>query len=795
MFYDSEADCGHEARFLWRRFALFPCLVLLSTLIAVGCVPAMAQPTPPAPPPLIPMPANIVMGDGRHAIRADTPLHYHDESSKAVSHYFASLLKRTSGLSLNPIPSAPGMSATGIDFVLDATNTALPAESYRLTIEGERIIVRAAQAPGLFYGAVTLWQLITAGGDEHMVPTLRIEDAPRFGWRGYMLDSARHFHSVADIKRMLDAMALHKLNVFHWHLTDDQGWRIQIRKYPRLTGIGGCRIPGGDAGIDAATGGPRTYCGWYTQEQIRDVVAYAAERHITVVPEIDVPGHATAAIAAYPELGVEGAAMPVSNQRGIHANLFNVEEETFAFLADVFAEVVELFPSNYIHIGADEAVKTQWQQSPRVQARMRELGIADEAALQSWFVQRLEKILAAHGRRLIGWDEILEGGLPPEATVMSWRGIEGGIEAARQGHDVVMSPVSAMYLDYLQTHSPNEPAGRPKIIPLETFYNFEPVPEALTASERKHILGLQANMWTGDTRSFTGVEHNTFPRLAAMAETGWTPASRKDYASFLQRLPEQLRRYRTLGIGYAQTPFEVMADAALLPWQGDSPQGDVQVTLANPLGYPIRYSLDARRSDSTWLDYQQPLRLKLPVNLHVAAFADGQALHPVQSYDFTRTSLLDRSDEELTLCTMDGPVLRMEDDGPAEGARALFNVAIFEPCWHWSDAPLDGIAAVRVRAGRLPYLIQLGAEDTKRRFLPAETKHGELDIRIDGCEGTRLLTTPLPAAPGDDGFITVQASLPAPAAGLHNLCIRFSGDTRPAMWVLDRITLIPSKQE
>jgi hexosaminidase len=302
-------------------------------------------------------------------------------------------------------------------------------------------------------------------------------------------------------------------------------------------------------------------------------------------------------------------------------------------------------------------------------------------------------------------------------------------------------------------------------------------------------------MWTGDTRSFTGVEHNTFPRLAEMAETGWTPASKKNYASFLQRLPEQLHRYRKLGIGYAQTPFEVMADTALLSSPGDSPQGDVQVALSNPLGYPIRYSLDAGQSDSAWLDYRQPLRLKLPVNLRVAAFAGDEALHSAQRFDFSRASLLDRSDEALELCTMDGPVLRMEDDGPAEGPRALFNVAIFEPCWRWTQAPLDGIAAVRVRAGRLPYLIQLGAEDAKRRFVPAETAHGELDIRIDGCEGKRLLTAPLPATPGDDGFITVQASLSAPVTGAHDLCIRFSGDTRPAMWVLDSITLLPSKQE
>ncbi|MEP6906489.1 MAG: family 20 glycosylhydrolase, partial [Pseudoxanthomonas sp.] len=474
---------------------------------------------------------------------------------------------------------------------------------------------------------------------------------------------------------------------------------------------------------------------------------------------------------------------------------FNVEEETFAFLSNVFAEVAELFPSRYIHIGADEAVKTQWQKSPRVQSRMRELGIADEAALQSWFVRRLEKILADNGRRLIGWDEILEGGLPPEATVMSWRGIDGGIEAARQGHDVVMSPVSSMYLDYLQTASPNEPAGRPKLIPLESFYTFEPVPEALTAAERTHILGLQANMWTGDTRGFAGVEHNTFPRLAAVAETGWTLAPKKDYASFLQRLPEQLHRYQMLDIGYAQTPFEVMAEATPLSLAEDSSQGNARVTLSNPLGYPIQYTLEAGQSAPAWLDYRQPLQLPLPANLRVATFADGKAIHSVQRFDFTHASLLDRSDEGLTLCTTDGPVLRMEDDGPAEGPRALFNVAIFEPCWKWVGAPIDGITAVRVRAGRLPYLIQLGDEDSKRRFLPAETAHGELDVRMDGCDGPRLASAPLPAGPDGDGFITLQASLIAPGSGLHDLCIRFSGDTRPDMWVLDRITLLPSKQE
>lgn len=750
----------------------------------------------PAPWPLIPMPARVELGQGEHRVTAQTPLRYHDARSQAVAQYLSGLLERSLGLSMAPVPAAAAGVGPGIDLVIEGAEAGLPREGYRLTVDDRRIAVTAGDAAGLFYGATTLWQLLTAARAEagatgaRFVQALAIEDAPRFGWRGYMLDSARHFHGVDEIKRVLDAMAVHKLNVFHWHLTDDQGWRIQILKYPRLTEIGGCRTPGGDAGSDPRTGAPRRYCGWYTQAQIRDIVAYAAERHITVVPEIDMPGHATAAIAAYPELGVSGAPMAVSNQRGIHSNLFNVQDRTFDFLEEVLTEVMQLFPSTYLHIGGDEAVKEQWQASPQVQARMRELGVADEAALQSWFIRRLERMLTAHGRRLIGWDEILEGGLPAEATVMSWRGIEGGIEAARQGHDVVMSPVSAMYLDYLQTGSPNEPAGRPKLIPLETFYAFEPVPEALEASQRKHVLGLQANMWTGDTRSFAGVQHNTFPRLAAVAETGWSPAAAKDYASFLQRLPEQLRRYRMLGIGYASTPFEVVLDQVL-----PEADGRARVSLSNPLGYGVRYTLDGSTPRADSPQYRQPLQLALPVTVRAAAFAAGQALAPVDEFRIDAASLRERTDEGLAVCSQEGPVLRMEDDGPADGPRALFNVNIFTPCWQWRDAPLEGVAAIRVRAGRLPYLIQLGAEDGKRRFLPARTAHGELDIRLDDCDGPLLATAPLPAGPDGDGFATVQAALSAPVSGLHDLCIRFSGDTRPAMWVLDRITLLPSLPE
>lgn len=605
-----------------------------------------------------------------------------------------------------------------------------------------------------------------------------------------MLDSARHFWSVEQVEQVLDIMALHKLNTFHWHLTDDQGWRIEIPRYPRLTEVGGCRIPAGDAGI-GADGKPAPYCGWYTQAQIREVIAYAAARHIVIVPEFDVPGHATAAIAAYPRLGVTGKPLAVSNEWGVNSNLFNVDESTLRFLEDVFTEIAALFPGPYVHVGGDEAVKDQWLASPRVQARMKALGIKDVAQLQSYVIKRMEKTLVAHGKRLIGWDEILEGGLPAEATVMSWRGIEGGIEAARQGHDVVMSPSSELYLDYLQTDVPGEALGRPALIPLQQVYAFEPVPEALDATQRRHILGLQANLWTEHTRSFARLQHEMLPRLAAVAETGWSPRERKDYAGFLQRLPAQLQRYASLGIGYARTPFDVKATI-----EGDRAAGTATVALSNPLGYPVHYTLDGNAPTPASPTYAAPLALRLPATLSAAAFADGRALDAPRAFRVDAAALLERDSQRLATCPGSGAlVLRLEDDGPREGDRAIFNADIFKPCWSWKQAGLDGIASLRIRAGRIPYYFQLAHDEPSRKFEPAATAHGELLLRADACTGEPLARMPLPVAPGADGFITLDVPLPATLVGRHDLCVDFSGDTRPAMWVLDTMTLVPAARQ
>ncbi|EPH40764.1 beta-N-acetylhexosaminidase [Streptomyces aurantiacus] len=473
------------------------------------------------------------------------------------------------------LPLAPGAEGAsgGVSLRLD---DGLEPEAYRLTVTGDGVEIRGGAAAGVFWGAQTLRQLLgpdafrkapVTAGRERTVPRGVIEDAPRFGWRGMMLDVARHFMPKDGVLRYLDLLAAHKLNVFHFHLTDDQGWRVEIKRHPRLTEVGAWR-PRTKWGHRASElWDEKPHGGYYTQDDIREIVAYAESLHITVVPEIDVPGHSQAAIAAYPELGntdvVDTAALSVWDTWGVTPNVLAPTDGTLRFYEGVFEELLELFPSTFIHVGGDECPKEQWKDSAAVQARIEELGVSNEDELQSWFIQHFDKWLSARGRRLIGWDEILEGGLAAGAAVSSWRGYGGGIAAAQAGHDVVMCPEQHVYLDHRQHGGPDEPVPIGFVRTLEDVYRFEPVPAELTGDEAKHVLGTQANVWT-EVMEYQGrVDYQVFPRLAALAEVAWrtlpAPAER-DFADFERRMTAHYARLDALGVDYRPP-------GGPLPWQ------------------------------------------------------------------------------------------------------------------------------------------------------------------------------------------------------------------------------------
>ncbi|HEX6061958.1 MAG TPA: beta-N-acetylhexosaminidase [Candidatus Limnocylindria bacterium] len=423
-------------------------------------------------------------------------------------------------------------------------------EGYRLDITPERIDLAAREPRGLFYGIQTLRQLVAAS--PQVVPAVRIEDAPRFGYRGLHLDVGRHFFPVEFIKRYIDLLASFKLNTFHWHLTEDQGWRLEIKKYPKLTEVGAWRT---ETIVGHARRGPKGYDGtrhggFYTQDQARDVVAYAKERGVTVLPEIEMPGHSLAALAAYPEHANVPGPFEVRTTWGISDEVFSPRDATFTFLENILREVMAIFPSEYIHIGGDEAPKKRWRESAEAQGIIKKEKLADEDALQSWFIQRIERFLNANGRRLIGWDEILEGGLAPNATVMSWRGTAGGIAAAKQGHDVVMVPQADLYFDHYQADPEHEPLAIGGMTPLEDTYAYEPIAAELSGDEAKHVLGPEACVWTEYMPTGDEVEFMAYPRVLALAEIAWSPREVRDWQSFSARLPAALRLLDRLGVKY-----------------------------------------------------------------------------------------------------------------------------------------------------------------------------------------------------------------------------------------------------
>ena len=539
--------------------------LLLAFGFAVPVVPQTppsSQTTDSAAIAIVPRPESLTVGRGRFVINANTVI-YTDAASADIARRFAASLLPATGLAI-PVRVGPAPAA-GIVLQRSERLTRLGDEGYELTVTARRLAIRAKERAGVFYGLQTVRQLLPAevfreakvDSVAWAVPAVRIVDRPRFAWRGAHLDVGRHFMPKEFVKKYIDLIALQKMNTFHWHLTEDQGWRIEIRKYPRLTQVGAWRtqtIVGHQTSrTDSATwrfDGQR-HGGFYTQDDVREVVAYARDRFVNVVPEIEMPGHALAAIAAYPELGVTGQPADVGTRWGVYANILNAEPSTVSFMQDVLTEVMELFPSRFIHVGGDEADKALWKVTPRIQERIKELGLKDEHELQSWFIRQMDAFLTAHNRRLVGWDEILEGGLAPGATVMSWRGTKGGIDAARSGHDVIMAPTSNTYLDYYQSqNTAGEPLGIGGFLPIETVYAFEPVPAELEPQYRAHILGGQAQIWTEYMAGPKQVEYMAFPRLTALAEVLWTQPERKDYRDFLTRLPAHLERLSVLDVAF-----------------------------------------------------------------------------------------------------------------------------------------------------------------------------------------------------------------------------------------------------
>jgi hexosaminidase len=506
--------------------------------------------------PLIPIPAKVTSRAGAFRVTSSTQIEAPD-ALRAQAELLRDQLRPATGFALPIVTRASG---PRISLGLDPVLARLGDEGYRVTSSAEGVGILGAQNAGVLHGIQTLRQLLppaifrraVVSDVAWEVPGVEIEDAPRFPWRGSHLDVGRHFMPKATVLKHIDLLALHKLNVFHWHLTEDQGWRIEIKRYPKLTEVGAWRKDSmtppltRDPAKRKFTGQP--HGGFYTQDDVREVVKYAAYRGVTVIPEIEMPGHALAAIAAYPELGNTATQHEVQTYWGISEHVFGVGENVFTFIENVLDEVLALFPSKFIHVGGDECPKREWKESPAAQARMKELGLKDEEELQSWFITRIDKWLAARGRRLIGWDEILEGGLAPGAAVMSWRGEKGGIAAAQAGHDVVMAPEKPTYFDY--DNSEDEPLPIRRLNTLAEIYVYEPVPKELSAAEAKHVLGSQGQLWTEYMPDTQRMEYMAWPRLTALAEVAWSPRETRDAADFARRLETHLERLRTLDVNY-----------------------------------------------------------------------------------------------------------------------------------------------------------------------------------------------------------------------------------------------------
>jgi len=763
-------------------------LVLRAVFCAIAVAFGVAATAQAAQPALIPVPAEIHPGQGSLTIASGAVIAapVGDSQAAFAAQETATLALRLRGLQMNPQAGGAGAIVLKVDPTL-----ALGPEGYRLDVTPTGVTIRGKDEAGLFYGAMTLTQLLSPAdsfkaplGAPVTLAAMTIVDQPRFAWRGLLLDVARHYQPVSFIKSMLDSMAAQKLNVFHWHLTDDQGWRLEIKRYPLLTEIGAWRTP---PSVGANDGHPARYGGFYTQDEVREIVAYAAARHITVLPEIDMPGHAQALVAAYPEIGVTGERPAVAVDWGINPYLLNVDPKSIEFIHNVLDEVMALFPSTYIHIGGDEALKDQWKASPAIQAKMAALGVKSEDALQSWFVEGLGKYLAAHGRRLIGWDEILDGGLPPSASIMSWRGAEGAVIASKAGHDVVLAP---LYFDNQQSRRDDEPQGRLGDLTLAAAYGVDVSPKGIDPAQLHHLLGLQGALWSEYLPAPWHVNHAAYPRIAALAEVAWSPQSKRDWPDFLGRLPAQIVRYQRMGIDSADQAFAPDFDivggreAALSA-------GHATLTLSDQAKTGVvRYTLDGSLPNAGSPAYVAPLTVPLGTEVWAATFTpDGQTLAAPRRFSLATDALLTLDSVQLSACPHQAMGLRVPLTPDATTTAPVYDVDLFDDCWTYPKTRLDDIAAIVIAAVRLPRNYGLAHEIDKVVSHPKTTPFGELVVRAGACDGPVVASFPLPdPKAGGDVHLSLRSNLAL--TGEQPLCLIFTAPIDGPLYGIDQVRLV-----
>ena len=611
----------------------------LAGLLMTAC---SNQPTTVANYEVVPMPLEInTTQQASFLLKSGVTVYYPagNEKMQRNAEFLASYVKAQTGIELQVQAGEGGKGGIVLQLGLANDNP----EAYQLKVDANQVVISSPSEAGVFYGIQTLRKAVdVAEGSNVELPAVEIKDQPRFGYRGMMLDVGRHFFSMDEIKTYIDMMALHNINRFHWHLSEDQGWRIEIKKYPKLTEIGSMRketVIGHNSG--KYDGKP--YGGFYTQEQAKEIVAYAAERYITVIPEIDLPGHMQAALAAYPELGCTGGPYEVWTQWGVSDNVLCAgNDQTIQFIKDVLAEIVEIFPSEYIHVGGDECPKVKWSTCPKCQARIKALGLKSdnkhtkEERLQSYVIHEAEEFLNSKGRKMIGWDETLEGGLAPNATVMSWRGETGGIEAAKQHHDVVMTPNTYLYFDYYQSKdTETEPMAIGGYLPIERVYSYEPMPKSLSPEEQKYIVGVQANLWTEYIPDFKQVQYMVLPRMAALSESQWCAPEKKNYEAFLQRVSRLVNIYAKNGWNYATHIFDVMLD--LKPNTETGTLDAVARTIDNA---PIYYTLDGSEPTTASEKYTDIIKIDKPCTLRTVAIRpSGSSKITKDEISFSKSSM------------------------------------------------------------------------------------------------------------------------------------------------------------